>query len=324
MRDLLCAVCAGPSTSTFPFTPRFNYHPAEGKTSLLWELKHHSDSCRRVCYSKDGKYLLTGSADMSVVITENGQFCCRLREAHNSPLTALVHIENAVFATGDEDGVIKVWDIRAQSETALKPMMVFKKQEDTISEFALDESKGCLMATANDGTLAAYDLRKIGGELQDISNSFEEDLLSLAVLKGGKKVVVGSQEGSLHLFSRELLQVADDRIKGHPGPVETIAKVDEDTVVTGCDDGLVRAISVHPNKILSVLYRVSEDQENVSSIQRVAVSGDKALGGVISENQIAFFNLAYVRDRDKTKHKISKEKESDPFFDNLMECKYFK
>jgi len=281
---------------------------------LLWRLEHHTESCRRVSYSKDGKYLLTASKDKSVVITENGQFCCRIQKTHKAPLSALIHIENTVFATGDDNGVVKVWDIKSQSQTALKPVMSFEVQLDTITEFALDEFKGCLIATSNDGTLTAYDLRKVGGEVQDRSNSFEEDLSSLALLKSGNKVAVGSITGRLHLFSRELLQVSDDRISGHPESVESIAKMDEDTIITGCEDGLIRAIGVHPNKILSTPYRMGEGQ----SIQRVAISGDKGLGGVISENTISFFDLRSVRDRDKLTHKVHKEKESDPFFDNLM------
>jgi len=28
---------------------------------------------------------------------------------------------------------------------------------------------------------------------------------------------------------------------------------DEDTIITGCEDGLIRAVSVLPNKIISIL-----------------------------------------------------------------------
>jgi len=262
--------------------------------------------------------VLTGSKDKSIGIVSNGQLACRLQKSHNSPISALIHLEGAILASGDEDGAIKVWDIRAQGDSAVKPMLHFTQQEDTITEFAIDENKGCLLATSNDGTLVSYDLRQPKGIVQDQSNSFEEDLLSLEILKDGKKVIVGSQEGNLHLFSRELLQVSDDRIKGHPGSIDTIAKIDEDTIITGCEDGLVRAISVHPNKILCVLYGMTEDKEKALPIQKVAVSGDKKLGGAIFENKIAFYNIGYVANRDKSVPKpIKMETTNDTFFDNL-------
>ncbi len=168
---------------------------------------------------------MTGSKDKTIGIVANGQLCCRLLKAHQSPISALTHIQGAVLASGDDDGTIKVWDVRGHAETAVKPVLTFAQQHETITEFAVEESRGTLLATSNEGTLTAYDLRQPKGAVQDQSNCFEEDLLSLAVLKGGSKVVVGSQEGNLHIFSRELLQVSDDRIVGHPLSVDTIVYI---------------------------------------------------------------------------------------------------
>ena len=169
--------------------------------------------------------MLTGSKDKSIGIVSNGQLCCRLQKAHKAPISALTHIESGIFASGDDDGGLKIWDIRSQAETAVKPVISFSQQTETITELVMEEDKGTLLATSNDGTLTAYDLRQTKGGIQDHSNSFEEDLLSLAVLKHGSKVVVGSQEGSLHIFSRGLLQVSDDRLKGHPLSVDTIVLI---------------------------------------------------------------------------------------------------
>ena len=36
--------------------------------------------------------------------------------AHDAPIHALTHIENGnILATGDDDGVIKIWDLRQAS-----------------------------------------------------------------------------------------------------------------------------------------------------------------------------------------------------------------
>ena len=39
---------------------------------------------------------------------------------------------------------------------------------------------------------------------------------------------------------------ASDRVPGHPNSVETIVKLDEDTVITGSSDGLIRWVLVCP------------------------------------------------------------------------------
>ena len=93
--------------------------------------------------------------------------------------------------------------------------------------------------------------------------------------------------------------------------------MDEDTIITGCEDGLVRGIGVHPNKVLSVVFKTSESADKALPIQKVAISGDKTLGGAIYENNVGFYNLKYVKERDKL-IKGKTEKAPDAFYDNLQ------
>ena len=59
-------------------------------------------------------------------------------------------------------------------------------------------------------------------------------------LQNGKKIVCGSQDGVLVIFSWGTWGDMSDRFPGHPESVEAILKVDEDTVLTGSSDGIVR------------------------------------------------------------------------------------
>ena len=73
---------------------------------------------------------------------------------------------------------------------------------------------------------------------------------------------------------------------------------------------------MHPNKILCVLFGMGETSGKAMPIQKVAISYDKLLGGAIYENSIGFYNLKYVKEREKeTEEKM--EQSSNPFFDNL-------
>jgi WD40 repeat protein len=44
-----------------------------------------------------------------------------------------------------------------------------------------------------------------------------------------------------------------DRFPGHPQSIDAILKIDEDTVLTGSSDGLIRAVQLFPNSLLGVL-----------------------------------------------------------------------
>lgn len=65
-------------------------------------------------------------------------------------------------------------------------------------------------------------------------------------------------EGSVIIFKREHLEHHVDRIQGQPGSVDAIIKIDENTVVTGSEDGFLRGISIFPNKVLQVLGQHEE------------------------------------------------------------------
>ena len=49
-------------------------------------------------------------------------------------------------------------------------------------------------------------------------------------------------------------------------------KYDESTVITGGEDGLLRAVSVLPNRILAILGDPLDQEDEVFFIQKVSVS----------------------------------------------------
>lgn len=61
-------------------------------------------------------------------------------------------------------------------------------------------------------------------------------------LQRGKKAICGSQEGFLNIFNWGEWGMYQDRFAGHPGSVESIVKIDEDTIITGASDGMLRYV----------------------------------------------------------------------------------
>ncbi len=44
-----------------------------------------------------------------------------------------------------------------------------------------------------------------------------------------------------------------DRVPGHPASVDTVVTLDDETVLTGSSDGLVRVVQILPSKLLGVI-----------------------------------------------------------------------
>lgn len=129
--------------------------------------------------------------------------------------------------------------------------MQFEEHEGTISDMVMNDENNMLLSSSNDGHLGVFDLRK--KELYALSDNFEEDLTSLTILKYGRKVAAASSEGVIYLFTWDWFGDCNDRIIGHPNSIDTMVKYDDDTIITGSEDGLIRAVSVLPNKILAIL-----------------------------------------------------------------------
>jgi WD40 repeat protein len=108
-----------------------------------------------------------------------------------------------------------------------------------------------IVSASCDGMLGVFDLRK--KELYAMSDNFEEDLTCVTLMKDSKKVLTSTSEGIINIFSWDYFGDCNDRIVGHPGSIDTMIKYDEETIITGCEDGLIRAVSVLPNKIVAIL-----------------------------------------------------------------------
>jgi WD repeat-containing protein 55 len=82
----------------------------------------------------------------------------------------------------------------------------------------------------------------------------------VTLVKGGRKAVCGSQEGMLSIFDLADIQDISDRFPGHPSSVDALVAVTEDMVLTGSSDGVIRVLSILPNKMLGALeMNVKED-----------------------------------------------------------------
>lgn len=244
-------------------------------------------SCRTVEFSVDGQRIYTGGSagDLCCIDAErickfsttppSGSLSWRVEPATEgsfNPLLIVRPFENStsLLATGDDTGGVRVWDERlcgsSSSTTAQRLpqgcVLSWKKNEDFISGIEHSEDGHTLLASSADGRLAVFDMRMArdsqnnnnGGKPSfRLSDDQEDELLSLKIIKNGKKVVCGTQEGVLSVFSWGRWGDCSDRFPGHPNSIDALLKVDEDTLLTGSSDGLIRVVQIHPDKLLGTI-----------------------------------------------------------------------
>ena len=282
-------------------------------------------SCRSVLFTKHGN-LYTGGTGGDLAKLDTEVVCSfttkatpksilwRINDAaynksavhvlHEIPETAISR--QGLLVSGDDIGGVRVWDPRLMgtdgpdNKLKKKPtgcLFSWKEHEDYVSSIDHSADGMTLLSASADGTLCVYDLRMAQqpsvyekDKIVRRSDVQDDELLSLRVMKNGKKVVCGTGMGVLNVWSWGTWGDISDRFPGHPNSLDALVKVDEDTLLTGSSDGLIRVVTVHPDKFLGVLG----DHEDFP-IEKLALTSDrKYIGSLSHDNYIRLWDASIL------------------------------
>lgn len=267
---------------------------------LLFKNTFHESSCRGVAFSSDGEVLYSISSDMSLqAVDGNGQQRACYKNAHDTPINKIINIADNILATGDDSGVVKLWDVRTPNGEVAN----WHQHEDFVSGFTFHPESNTLLSVGGDAMLCMYDLRDTKNIAK--SDDQEAELHCVEVIKGGKKVLCGSEEGVMLVFSWGKWGDCSDRFPGHPQTIDCMLKVDESTVITGSSDGLIRVVAIHPNKVLGVI-----GDHDGFPVEGIRASNDrKYLGSYSHDEVVRFWDISMFTEDDGTE--FDEDQDSD-------------
>ncbi|RZC40826.1 WD40 domain containing protein [Asbolus verrucosus] len=162
------------------------YKYTNEETTVVRTLELHTKSCRDIEFSGDGKILYSVAKDKTIMLSdvESGKLVRFFDEAHEVPIYCLLVIDENLFATGDDEGCVKLWDLR---QNVPNPIYKTKKNEDYISDLITHDSKNYLLCSSGDGSLTTIDLRNRTVHMQ--SEEYEEELTCLGLFRSESKLV---------------------------------------------------------------------------------------------------------------------------------------
>ncbi|XP_064421677.1 WD repeat-containing protein 55 isoform X2 [Latimeria chalumnae] len=261
----------------------YSYSPVEGGNQELWSSGHHLKSCREVAFSHDGQKLFTVSKDKSVHLldVEEGKLIKRFSKAHSTAINSLLLIDENLFATGDDNGTLKVWDLRKEAA-----FMETRNHEEYISDITIDQNKKLLLTTSGDGMLGVFNIKRRRFEL--LSEYQNGDLTSVAIMKRGKKVVCGSSEGMIYLFNWDGFGATSDRFAVKAESIDCIVPISNNVLCAASMDGVIRAINILPNRVIG-----SVGQHAGEPIEQIAQSRDgRLLASCAHDQKVKFWDIA--------------------------------
>eukprot|EP00474_Spongospora_subterranea_P010283 CRZ10741.1 hypothetical protein [Spongospora subterranea] len=278
----------------------------DGAQRILFSSRHHSDACRSIVFTFCGNGLYSASKDQSIAVLDlNAQVVVHQgKNAHSSPINVLGTYEHNLLISGDDEGDVSLWDVRTNWR---QPSISWTQHEnaDYISDFCAVPEQFHVLATSADGTLGVWDIRG-KGSLEAMSDCVEDELLSVCVIKGGKKVICGSQDGVLVVFSYGDFGDYDDRYPGHPQSIESLIAIDQDTVCTASSDGLIRIVQIQPNKLLGVIGQYD------FPVERIRLSHDKQwIASCAHDGAVKFWEAGYLFEVDDEDDDAEADENSD-------------
>lgn len=295
----------------------YSYSAEEPNEELLFE-EVHKKSCRALVFSEDGKSIFSVSKDKSLGKLDIASATVEqsLENAHEAPIYSVAVIDENLVATGDDDGHVKVWDLRTQ-----KAIMEMKENEEFISSIVVGKDKKILLATSGDGTLSAFNVRRRRFDLQ--SEHVNSELMCAALIKKGQKVVCGASDGALNIFNWGEFGNISDRFPGHSSSIDCCVPVTEHVVCTGCIDGTIRAVHMLPNRFLGIVG----DHEELP-VESMTVSFDsRYLASCALEDKIRFWGVEHLQktnvdprgkaDKNDSSRRLTETGKQENFFADL-------
>ena len=124
-------------------------------------------------------------------------------------------------------------------------------------------------------------------------------------------MLCASAEGIINIFSWDFFGDCNDRIVGHPGSIDCMIKYDESTIITGCEDGLIRAVSVLPNKIISIISDPLDAQDDGFHIQKLTLShNNQFLASCTLDDMVKIVDVANLGQRERDEDEANFDEEA--------------
>ncbi len=257
-----------------------------------WRVKHSLLSVRslaRLPNAANAMVSVTRDGSLGVLDLELGKLSLNVEHANACGFEVAKAWDDNLIICGDEDGAVTGYDLRVGGkQTALntKPKAAAGQKvsakhahaastervgnviidtgryqlgqywrnddhADYVTDLAFSLLRNQVAFTSADAHLSLYDARK--GEFIDISGRDEDELMSVCYLKEDSALLCGTDKGPISMYKTEDIFTYSDRYKVHECSVDHLVQLDQDTVLTAGEDGILRVVMIKPSRVIGVV-----------------------------------------------------------------------
>jgi len=256
--------------------------------------------------------MLSAGSDkrLNVVDVKKGKLKYAIKDAHSSPINTLIVIDDDRIATGDDDGCVRIWDVRQQ-----KAIHTYTEHGDYISAFDYSPETHTLYAAGADGCISVVDMKKLNKPKGlAITKGVDDDLVGLTSMNGGASLYAAGASGSIYEFDTNRLYQVKTHIKSNSTNISSMLQIKDGLLSYATDDGIIYALDTKRTKFSSRLTDQTDEPIIDMSISRDAkYLASCSLENIRFYNAIGFFNMNLVdvveKQEKEEEHLALKKKE---------------
>eukprot|EP00796_Vickermania_ingenoplastis_P011010 gene11010-7653_t len=172
---------------------------------------------------------------------------------HKHGISSLNVCDENLIATGDDDGLVAIWDMRQRC-----PAFTYHEHGDYVSQLLYFSDACELVSSSGDTCLGVFDTK--AGKVRDFSEKRKDELTCFAFINSSgasstfiPSILCGTSTGALPIWKYGSWRRPYDTMEGHPRECEAIISFNnEETtfnhniVLTGACDGIVRVMQMYP------------------------------------------------------------------------------
>lgn len=269
-------------------------------------IKTNSKSIKGIQFSKNGKHILTGSSDKCCTISDITGKVIWKNKCHEQGVSAVLYTGMNTFASADENGIIKHWDIRNNNKK--RPINEIREFDDYVSSMISTKDQSIIATSAE--YLGVFDIVNQNKKLvlNARSDEVNDELLCSTFVRCNTKLVCGTCSGYIAIFSNEDWGMYKEKFKvcKNMETINSIVKLNETLICVACGDGTIKTVQLYPHKVASCLAKY----EDMTSVEKITINKKKDLLASITFNNYVQLHPVKII----TKEGVSKIKKNEKSF----------
>jgi WD40 repeat protein len=251
------------------------WNPENGEQTQ--SLTGHENPTRAVAYSPDGQYLASGGEDTAIALWRENKLHQILQGHRDFVNDVAFSPDGRTLASASEDDRIILWEVQSG-----KRGWTLRGHSDGVTSVAFDPNpkRNRLASASTDGTVKVWDLAT-GTLIQNLEGP-TQPLTTVAYSSKGKFLAAAGEDGDVFSWDADSLKPRKKVAKNKVSKTNIVVfnPVDENSLVTGDDDGEISSLDVEKgkkNKSIQVSDKPAKQkslktQKSDNSLQKATVS----------------------------------------------------